>query len=105
MKTDEVDVLVIGAGPSGCVSSAYLNKKNINVKVVEKAKFPRPVIGESFIPRVMDHFDEVNLLPAIKKAGFEKKWRSEEHTSELQSRFDLVCRLLLEKKKKGESDK
>src|SRR5699024_11870947 len=27
--------------------------------------------------------------------------RSEEHTSELQSRFDLVCRLLLEKKKKG----
>src|SRR5206468_8896320 len=27
-------------------------------------------------------------------------WRSEEHTSELQSRSDLVCRLLLEKKKK-----
>src|SRR5207249_6995728 len=27
--------------------------------------------------------------------------RSEEHTSELQSRFDLVCRLLLEKKKDG----
>src|SRR5699024_11899034 len=27
------------------------------------------------------------------------KYRSEEHTSELQSRFDLVCRLLLEKKK------
>src|SRR5699024_12294728 len=26
-------------------------------------------------------------------------FRSEEHTSELQSRFDLVCRLLLEKKK------
>src|SRR5699024_11294246 len=26
--------------------------------------------------------------------------RSEEHTSELQSRFDIVCRLLLEKKKK-----
>src|SRR5437868_11402399 len=29
-----------------------------------------------------------------------KATRSEEHTSELQSRFDLVCRLLLEKKKK-----
>src|SRR5438067_9646699 len=29
-----------------------------------------------------------------------KHQRSEEHTSELQSRFDLVCRLLLEKKKK-----
>src|SRR5699024_11900293 len=29
-----------------------------------------------------------------------RKFRSEEHTSELQSRFDLVCRLLLEKKNK-----
>src|SRR5438067_10381197 len=29
--------------------------------------------------------------------------RSEEHTSELQSRFDLVCRLLLEKKKKHDN--
>src|SRR5689334_24666615 len=28
-------------------------------------------------------------------------WRSEEHTSELQSQFHLVCRLLLEKKKKN----
>src|SRR5207249_10065563 len=32
-------------------------------------------------------------------------WRSEEHTSELQSRFDLVCRLLLEKKKKNNTNK
>src|SRR5437868_9465470 len=31
---------------------------------------------------------------------FGRSVRSEEHTSELQSRFDLVCRLLLEKKKK-----
>src|SRR2546421_9421114 len=30
--------------------------------------------------------------------------RSEEHTSELQSRSDLVCRLLLEKKKISDSD-
>ena len=34
-----------------------------------------------------------------------KSIRSEEHTSELQSRFDLVCRLLLEKKKKNKSKK
>ena len=31
--------------------------------------------------------------------------RSEEHTSELQSRSDLVCRLLLEKKKKKKKNK
>src|SRR5690349_22286759 len=33
-------------------------------------------------------------------AGLRADGRSEEHTSELQSRRDLVCRLLLEKKKK-----
>src|SRR3712207_7056817 len=32
-------------------------------------------------------------------AGGSSSWRSEEHTSELQSRQYLVCRLLLEKKK------
>src|SRR5207249_5261790 len=32
-----------------------------------------------------------------------RRARSEEHTSELQSRFDLVCRLLLEKKKKDQT--
>src|SRR2546426_7088365 len=32
------------------------------------------------------------------------EWRSEEHTSELQSPCNLVCRLLLEKKKKHRED-
>src|SRR2546427_8957717 len=35
----------------------------------------------------------------------EKVWRSEEHTSELQSQSNLVCRLLLEKKKKKKKQK
>src|SRR2546421_8705039 len=40
--------------------------------------------------------------PAPSRGGarFSRQQRSEEHTSELQSRSDLVCRLLLEKKKK-----
>src|SRR5699024_12471537 len=42
------------------------------------------------------------LVPICLKLFVEESFlwtRSEEHTSELQSRFDLVCRLLLEKKK------
>src|SRR5207248_9347325 len=39
------------------------------------------------------------LYPQV---GCESAYRSEEHTSELQSPYDLVCRLLLEKKKKKE---
>src|SRR5207249_10763577 len=38
--------------------------------------------------------------PSLRAAEPTRRIRSEEHTSELQSRFDLVCRLLLEKKKK-----
>src|SRR5699024_11288512 len=45
----------------------------------------------------------LNAYPALRFSvqvtGGNAMTRSEEHTSELQSRFDLVCRLLLEKKK------
>src|SRR5438309_6539007 len=37
-------------------------------------------------------------------SGWRERSRSEEHTSELQSQFHLVCRLLLEKKKKNQYD-
>ncbi|RXR31597.1 NAD(P)/FAD-dependent oxidoreductase [Flavobacterium piscinae] len=73
MTTESVDVLVIGAGPSGCVSASYLFNNGVSVKVVEKTKFPRLVVGESLIPRVMDHFAEVGLFPALDAMNFEKK--------------------------------
>src|SRR2546426_8970303 len=41
----------------------------------------------------------------VARAGVEAAGRSEEHTSELQSPCNLVCRLLLEKKKKEKYDK
>src|SRR5256885_16208693 len=40
------------------------------------------------------------LLPALHGVRCTREGRSEEHTSELQSPCNLVCRLLLEKKKK-----
>src|SRR5438874_10495306 len=42
--------------------------------------------------------DDDTALEAALPAGHQERYRSEEHTSELQSRRDLVCRLLLEKK-------
>src|SRR2546422_2400049 len=41
-------------------------------------------------------------LPSFRRVWVkgQRRYRSEEHTSELQSRLHLVCRLLLEKKKK-----
>ncbi len=68
-----VDVLVIGAGPSGCVAASYLHDRGYNVKVVEKSKFPRFVIGESLLPRCMDHFEQSGLLDCLKAKKFEVK--------------------------------
>src|SRR5687768_17629947 len=45
------------------------------------------------------------LARARDRQGRQEGRRSEEHTSELQSRLHLVCRLLLEKKKKDNRDK
>ncbi|MRX39375.1 FAD-dependent oxidoreductase [Flavobacterium sp. LC2016-23] len=73
MIKEFVDVLVIGAGPSGCVSASYLHKNDVKVKVVEKTKFPRLVVGESLIPRVMDHFAEAGLFESLDAMNFEKK--------------------------------
>src|SRR3989440_1436637 len=51
------------------------------------------------------HQSYSHLLARHKRAHVVVKARSEEHTSELQSRSDLVCRLLLEKKKKKEKQR
>src|SRR5699024_12880496 len=56
-----------------------------------------------------EHTGDLLMIPGqrqLVRIGLPRVWsqprgeRSEEHTSELQSRFDLVCRLLLETKKK-----
>ena len=73
MDDISTDVLIIGAGPSGCVAAAYLNNNGIKTKVVEKSKFPRFVIGESLLPRCMDHFEETGLLDALMARNFEVK--------------------------------
>ena len=68
---------------------------------------------EEYIPLFSEHFKKEDLETALRISWCESrgkptavgvnkdgtKDRSEEHTSELQSRLHLVCRLLLEKKK------
>src|SRR2546430_12505487 len=47
-----------------------------------------------------EDFGDADLCRRAERAFFANRHRSEEHTSELQSQSNLVCRLLLEKKKK-----
>src|SRR2546422_5825337 len=64
----------------------------------------RPSITRTFIPRTSTGAWPTSAgspaTPTSSTARWRSLQRSEEHTSELQSRLHLVCRLLLEKKKK-----
>jgi flavin-dependent dehydrogenase len=74
MKNEKVDVLVIGAGPAGTVAASIINKAGFSVKIVEKTKFPRFVIGESLLPRCMEALEEAGFLDAVKAKGFQQKY-------------------------------
>ena len=69
------------------IKKSYRSYKNIDEKIKVYSKN---------LPLLKN--DTENIIEYVKQT--DKKKRSEEHTSELQSRSDLVCRLLLEKKKK-----
>lgn len=73
MQKSKIDVLVIGAGPAGCVSACYLLNKGYDVTIIEKASFPRFVIGESLLPISMEHFEEVGLLDVLNEQGYQIK--------------------------------
>src|SRR5690349_23975885 len=65
----------------------------------------RGLINVEEICAASDRLETIVLGPVDMSASMEMPSRSEEHTSELQSRRDLVCRLLLEKKKKKKKKK
>ena len=74
MNTQETDVLVIGAGPAGSIAAAMIKKEGFSVRVVEKEKFPRFVIGESLLPRCMEVLEDAGLLEAVKAKKFQEKF-------------------------------
>ncbi len=74
MSNNKVDVLVIGAGPAGTVAASIVNKAGFKVKIVEKQKFPRFVIGESLLPRCMEALEEAGFLDAVKENNFQEKF-------------------------------
>src|SRR5699024_11291396 len=90
-------------------TSEEKGSKGVSAFIVEKDT-PGLVIGANEkkmglhgSPTVELSFDQCRVpatqLLGEEGQGFKIAMRSEEHTSELQSRFDLVCRLLLEKKR------
>jgi flavin-dependent dehydrogenase len=69
----QVDVLVIGAGPSGTIAASIIKQSGLSVQIVEKMQFPRFVIGESLLPRCMEALEEAKFLDAVKAKQFQQK--------------------------------
>jgi flavin-dependent dehydrogenase len=73
MNSPEYDVLIIGAGPSGAVAGALLNKQGFKVGILERQQFPRFSIGESLLAHCLDFLEEADMMQAVYKAGFQFK--------------------------------
>src|SRR5206468_8984029 len=71
----------------------------MNPRPPRSTLFPYTTLFRSLLGIVLGGVPERGVDAALRRSGVTA--RSEEHTSELQSRSDLVCRLLLEKKKQG----
>lgn len=69
----EVDVFIIGAGPAGSIAGAKLVQEGFSVKVVDKLKMPRFVIGESLLPRCNELLENANMLQCVQDAKFQFK--------------------------------
>src|SRR2546422_6396328 len=76
--------------------SFFADRFNVTRSLLER------VLGSNLIGRAddADIYLEYRVNEELQLEEGTVKKRSEEHTSELQSRLHLVCRLLLEKKKK-----
>src|SRR5688500_7966452 len=84
--------------PSPGYPAALTDTGTSGTATIEVVVKPDGTVGDAQL-KAADHeaFGEAALV-AVKKWRFEPAMRSEEHTSELQSPCNLVCRLLLEKK-------
>ncbi|HEU6449637.1 MAG TPA: NAD(P)/FAD-dependent oxidoreductase [Verrucomicrobiae bacterium] len=89
MNQIETDVLIIGAGPAGCLAAALLRRENFRVTIIEKEMFPRFVIGESMLPSSMNLLEEAGLLDAVEKQNFMRKYGAVFFRGEERCNFDF----------------
>src|SRR5688572_17851653 len=89
-----------GAGAYICGEETALLSSLEGYRGHPRMKPPFPAVSGLYAsPTVVNNVETLTAVPDIIKMGGEA--RSEEHTSELQSQSNLVCRLLLEKKKEN----
>lgn len=74
MAQFDFDIGIIGGGPAGASLASYLAKAGLSCVVFEGDLFPRPHVGESFVPASTRVFKEIDFLEQMDQAGFSKKY-------------------------------
>ena len=67
---ESCDVVVIGGGPAGSHSSTLLSQRGFEVVLLEKARHPRPTVGESLIPHFWKFTDMSGASAKIEAEGY-----------------------------------
>lgn len=71
---DRYDVIVLGGGPAGATTAAFLAKAGKSVLVLERSAVPRFHVGESLIPDTYWTLQKLGLLDALRASAFPKKY-------------------------------
>jgi flavin-dependent dehydrogenase len=93
VRTEQTEVLIVGAGPAGAVAAGILRKQGRQVLVIEKEQFPRFSIGESLLPQSMAYIEEAGMLQDVVEAGFQYKngaafaWRGQYTDFDFRNKF------------------
>jgi len=82
MATDEHDVIVVGGGPAGSTTAAFLARAGHRVLLFEREPFPRFHVGESLLPATLPILERMGVLSAIAAHGFQLKYGAMFHDQE-----------------------
>jgi len=82
------DVVVVGAGPAGSTTAAYLAERGLGVTVLEKARFPRDkVCGDGLTPRAVKQLVRLGI-DISDEAAWPRNWGLRAHGGRVEP-FDL----------------